>query len=866
MKRVLLVNPSPGREAVVRKVLGARGYITRSVADFQAGIAAISDVDSAGSDLVGIVVGWPDNVEADSAFHAFMNKLTEHTHSHIAVMLVAEAMSSQAIGWLKYRKRSALLLWSDYSEIPDALGRLLDPHRERRISRLEELADHHLRILFVDDSPTVRIAFRRLLMKHGFLVETAATAAEGYNKALEAPFDIAIIDYFMPEQNGTVLVSRLRDDPRTQHIMPAVITGTYSDTVINDSLAAGAMECIFKNEARDLFLARIASMARNIIDRKSIDNERRRLEGILRSVGDGVFGVDGKGQIQFVNPAAREILGFSTEDEMAGQKAYDLFHNRFEDGTQMPEHACFLSQCYQAGNQISGWQTTFWSRTGRLIPVECTVYPLEIQGQRHGSVVAFRDVSARKLLEEELRWQATHDSLTKLANRSHFEDELEQEVHRLKRSDQTSALLFVDLDRFKYINDTAGHIAGDRLLVEVARRLKGRLRMSDSLARIGGDEYAIILRNVRPEAVEQAANQFRQSLDDMPFAYGGKQYVISATIGLAIMDGHTVSPGEAMANADIACHLAKMDGRNRVHVFSSASDQKAAMDMELGWSARLKQALKEDHFELRYQPILPASRIDFERVPHEEGKLWRQHDPELAGEVSDYEVLLRLRDPEGKLIAPDAFLPTAERFNMMLDIDRWVIDEAFKALARLTGSGRSCRFSINLSEQSILERSTVAFIGERLKYHALDGEHVTFELAETRAMAHMESTRELLAGLRKLGCRFGLDDFGTGFVSFTHLRQLDVDYLKIDGTYLRAMNGDPINTAVLSAIAKIARALGKRTIAECVDSAKTVQALRNSGIDLYQGYFIGRPQESLDAPDSAGMPDNVTVLSRRQIP
>ncbi len=823
---------------------------------FQGAIAELSAAESRGSDLVGVVIGWPLN--PDAAFHCFVNTLADHRYAHLAVLLVAPEVSPAAIAWLKHRKRSALVLWSDHSEIPDAFSKLLDPYRHQRHSFLEELTDHHLRVLFVDDSPTVRIAFRRMLMKYGFIVETAASAIEGYRKALKMPFDLAIIDYFMPNQNGVALVRKLRMDPNTRRIVSAVITGTYSDEVINDALAAGASECIFKSEARELFLARIASLARGIVDRKSIDRERRRLEGILRSVGDGVYGVDARGYIQFINPAARDILDFRSEAELIGSRSYDLFHNRFEDGKPMDADSCFLSQCYQTGNQISGWQTTFWSRSGRAIPVECTVFPLEIDGQRRGSVVAFRDVSARKQLEEELRWQATHDSLTKLHNRSHFESELEQELHRLKRSDQISALLFVDLDRFKYINDTAGHTAGDRLLLEVAERLGGRLRISDSLARIGGDEYAVILRNVRADSIKLAADQFRRSLEEKPFHYGGKQYLISATVGVALMDRDTPSLGDVMANADIACHLAKNQGRNRVHVFSSETDQKSAMDLELGWSTRLRTALEEDLFSLWYQPILATDRIDYEQLPLEEGSLWRQHHPGLHGETAVYEVLLRLKDSEGNVIAPDAFLPTAGRFNMTVDIDRWVIAKALKTLGDLTAAGRSLCFALNLSEQSVEDPELIEFVAERLERHRLEGEQLTFEVAEAVAVANVEGTKRMVKELKKLGCRVGLDDFGTGFASFTHLKQIDVDYLKIDGTYMRSAGQDPINTAVLSAIAKIAHALGKETIAECVDSATVVQSLKNSGIDQLQGYFIARPQQSLEAPPGG----NVTPISR----
>jgi diguanylate cyclase (GGDEF)-like protein/PAS domain S-box-containing protein len=858
LKRILLVNPSASHRDGVVKLLRSKGYAVDLASSFEEGAARLREAESPGSDLVGLLLGWPN--ASDTGFQAFLNSVN-HRHDHLAVLLMCAEMSSNAVGWLKFRKRTALLLWSDFGEAPEALSKLLDPSRQRRPSYLEEMEDHHLRVLFVDDSPTVRIAFRRLLMKHGFLVDTAAGAVEGYRKALSQQFDLAIIDYFMPEQNGVALVQKLRSDKRTKHLVAAVITGTYSDTVIKDSLAAGAVECIFKNEARELFLARIASLARGIVDRKSIDNERRRLEGILCSVGDGVFGVNAQGVIQFVNPAALDILGYSSDDEMIGGKAYDLFHDRFEDGNPMPAESCFLSQCYESGNQVSGWRTTFWDRGGRAIPVECTIYPLEIDGHRKGSVVAFRDVSARKQLEEELRWQATHDSLTKLHNRSYFESEIEQEVHRLRRSDQASALLFVDLDRFKYINDTAGHAAGDRLLIEVAQRLNGRLRASDSLARIGGDEYAIILRNVRADSLDSAADQFRLSLEEEAFNHGGKQYLVSATIGVALIDRSSSSPGEVMANADIACHLAKNKGRNRIHIYSSESDEKASMDMELGWSHRLKEALTRNLFTLRFQPILPLNEIDFDAMPLEEGSLWRQNHPSLKGEVADYEVLLRLQDSEGKLIAPDAFLPTAERFNMMSEIDRWVVSRSLDTLAKLQGNGRRARFSINLSEQSLLDYELVPFVKQKLLEHGLAGKHVTFELAEARAVAHIDSAQRLVEELKQLGCRVGLDDFGTGFTSFSNLKQLDVDYLKIDGTYLRSMGSDPINAAVLSAIARIAHALGKTTIAECVEDARTVQALRNSGVDELQGFFIARPQEEL-AFEKDGAAGNVTPITR----
>lgn len=857
MKHVLLVNPSAEQKKGVISRFQQAGYHVATCETFQEALIALATAARGGPPIDGLVVGWPNG--ADAASQSFFNALADSRHLQRVVLVVADELASMAVAWLKQRRRSALLLWNDCAEIPDAMKKLLEPYRPQQVNYLDLLAEHHLRVLFVDDSPTVRVAFRRMLMKYGFLVSTASSALEGYRMALREPFDLAIVDYFMPAQNGVALVRKLRADPNTAHIVTAVITGTYSDTVINEALAAGASECIFKSEARELFLARIGSLARNIIDRKSIDREKRQLEGILHSVGDGVYGVDERGFIQFINPAARDILQFEAEDELVGRSAYEGFHNRFEDGEKMARESCFLSQCYRTGNQITGWQTTFWSRQGRAIPVECTVFPLEIGGRRKGSVVAFRDVSARKQLEEELRWQATHDDLTKLHNRSHFEHELEQELNRLRRVDGVSALLFVDLDRFKYINDTAGHSAGDQLLIEVAERLTERLRATDSLARMGGDEYAVILRNVRADSIHSAADNFRRSLAEMPFHYAGKQYSISATVGVALMDASTPSLSEVMANADIACHVAKNGGRNQVHVFSADADQKAAMDLELGWSARLRKALSEDEFELRFQPMLDASAVDFDALPSEEGRLWQENNPALTGSVASYEVLLRLRDSEGNMISPEAFLPTAERFNMMVDIDRWVIDNAFAQLAQLSQQGRLVRLSINLSEQFLLDEDCVPYIASRLSEHVLDANLLTFELTESRAISNLSRTVEVVAQLKAMGCRIGLDDFGTGFASFTHLKRLDVDYLKVDGSYMKSMSQDPINAAVLAAIAKIAHALGKRTVAECVESAREAGALKGSGIDMLQGYFVARPQTALHVPIRR---DNVTSITK----
>ncbi|MCU7813324.1 MAG: diguanylate cyclase, partial [Candidatus Thiodiazotropha sp. (ex Notomyrtea botanica)] len=519
--------------------------------------------------------------------------LENQAYASLPVLTFAHEPESVMAAWAERRPNTGFLLWEDYKRTTDVLAGLLVEASNRQHKLTGSIPTvQPIRVLIVDDSSTVRVKYRRLLMANGYHTETAASVDEGFEKALESPFDIAIVDYFMPDSTGDILCQRLRDHVATASITTAIITGTYLDKAIKESLEAGAVECMFKNESDDLFLTRIDAMSRHIRAHQSIEKERKRLGGILKSVGDGVYGVDSEGYISFINPACRNILGYEPEERLIGKSAWALFHYADADGNPIDDAQCVLLQTYAGGEAIQARETVFWHKSGAQIPVECTVYPLTIEEKREGSVVAFRDISERKLLEEELRWQAGHDALTKLFNRRYFEEQLTQEADRLKRSNETSALLYIDLDRFKYINDTAGHAAGDQLLVEIAQKMTQRLRKTDLLARIGGDEFALILRNVHKESVHQVADDYRDMLDHYMFVYNEKQYKVNGTIGIALIDRDSESADEILANADIACHIAKGEGRNRTHLFVPESDSKQVMDLDLGWSSRLHDALE----------------------------------------------------------------------------------------------------------------------------------------------------------------------------------------------------------------------------------------------------------------------------------
>ncbi len=811
---VIVVEASPTRQHVLRRVLQKR---FKRIVTCRTPVAAIEQLRSKehpqpAALLLGLEVAPQPYTDELLAL------LQNRTHENLAVLLLAHSAEAHIVKWVSNRMRSAVVLWEDFTDCAECLNKLLAP---TEIAPPPEPGGEPIRVLLVDDSRTVRINYQRLLHKQGYHVELAASAAAAFELAQSKPFDVAIIDYFMPGENGDMLCQRLRSDPRTAHITPAILTGTYNDQVIQDCLKAGAVECMFKNEAQELFITRLEAMSRAVRSRIAVEAERSRLAGILASVGDGVYGLGRDGRITFSNPAARRILGYGNNDLLIGQPVAQLLHGVPDASPAGPSGR--LHRACTEGETLLGWETQFRHQNGGAVPVECTVYPLHIDGRLEGAVIAFRDISERRAFEQELLWQANHDPLTKLYNRRHFERQLEDEVQRCRRGG-TSALLYLDLDRFKYINDTAGHAAGDQLLVEISQQMRERLRESDLLARLGGDEFALILRNIADPQVLQAAESFRELLEGHSFVYGGSQYRVYGSIGVALIDDKTLSAGEVLANADIACHLAKNKGRNQTHVYEPGSDAKRAMNVDLGWSTRLQQALVGNRFVLHYQPIVPLQRNGADEV-----------------NILRCEALIRLADLDTGVISPNAFLPTAERFGLMPQIDLWVVRNAIEQLAVMTRDGRRASLAVNLSGHTLDDPRLVPEVKRLLREHEVDPRSLSFEITETNAIANLDAAQRVIGDLREHGCRFALDDFGSGFSSFHHLKHLPVDVVKIDGQFVRDMARDPADRAIVMSINDIAHSFGKRTVAEFVETREILEMVRDCGVDYAQGYYISAP-------------------------
>ncbi|MFC1588688.1 EAL domain-containing protein [Pseudomonadota bacterium] len=837
-QRILIVEESATLRYILSKLVEKQGFELVIAESFH---SAIELLQSASHNLHGAIIGLP-NYKHQAESSQLLVMFDREPYSELPVIVLSNDADPDVLNWTSTRKNSAMVPWENYQEVVASLQAMLDSKDEpRKEQHCTSLTTEPTRVLFVDDSKSIVVYYSRILIRNGYEVATAHSVQQAYELALENEFDIAIVDYFMPDENGYVLCQKLRDDPRTEKIRTAVITGTYLDSVIRDCLTAGAIECFFKNEAEELFLARVSAMSRFIEIQRSIEKQRESLAAILESVGEGVYGVDNDGKVTFANPATHTLLGLDELDSPIGKDACEVFHFQ-EDEFSIEDDQ--LRKAYENKEVLRSWETRFQHQSGKVIPVECTLYPLNIDGRQEGSVVAFRDISNQKMLEERLRWQATHDHLTEIYNRRYLETQLEEEIRHVQRSGIGSAIVYLDLDRFKYVNDTVGHDAGDKLLKEISSTLVKQLRRNDIVARIGGDEFAIILKNVDESLAMSLADGCREALSFLRVPHEEKSYHVQASIGIAMIEGVLTTAGDVLANSDIACHIAKRLGRNQTHLYDKNDDERNIMGSELGWSTRLREALHNDDFTLYFQPILDLHDVDLSDLPIQNGLLWQQYLKMNKSKYS-YEVLIRMRAENGELYSPDSFIPTAERFNMMIDIDMWVIENALKSLVAIAQPQGKVNLSINLSGNTLDDDEAAEKIKALIKKYDVSPEVLVFEITETMAIANMNQANRFVKALTEIGCRFSLDDFGSGFCSFAQLKSLPSHYVKIDGQFVKNMARGSIDRAIVTAMNDVAHSLSRATVAEYVESPEVMRILKVCGIDRVQGNYISPPLELL---------------------
>jgi diguanylate cyclase (GGDEF)-like protein len=415
---------------------------------------------------------------------------------------------------------------------------------------------------------------------------------------------------------------------------------------------------------------------------------------------------------------------------------------------------------------------------------------------------------------------AMHDSLTGLYNRHRFVTELQDEIEAIARRGHRSAVLFIDLDQFKYVNDTCGHPAGDELLKLAAACIGNAVRSTDIVARFGGDEFTVLLKNVTRAQVQTVGAEILEQMRALMHRQDGKAFSLQCSIGVAEIEARK-DPHELLAQADLACHVAKSKGRNRLEFYELAARESRQMTKDIDWVKSIREALETDRFTLYYQPLVHVA----------------------SGIADHYETLLRLQLPEDRIVLPHLFLPAAARFGLLPDIDHWVVDRALATLADLRESRPGLRFSINLSA-SALDDAFTGYVRGKLEHYRLPGDSVIFEVTEQEAVRFALQAAKQMQALRALGCQFAVDDFGTGYSSFAYLKKLPVDFLKIDGSFVRDLERDPVDQTMVRLIGEVAKAAGLKTVAEYVQSGAAMSLLAEYGIDYAQGFYLGRPDET----------------------
>ncbi len=836
MPGLLVIEQSSTLSNLLVRTLSAGGYPATEVShDFGRALTLLEQSADGDTPYDAIILGVPPR--GANVIKPVLKFLQDDGARSLPLLLVTHDRHPLLERWSAKRGGTESIAWQSFSKIPGALGKLLPEGLSTEPTAVA--AARPVRVLFVDDSHSARYAYRQLLETNGFPVEVAATVAEAQEKAAEQDFDLIIVDYYLPDGTGDALCRHLRASERNRRATLAIITGGYRESIIKKCLDAGAIECMFKNEAKELFVTRVTSLARAIETRLSIEAERRRLDGILASVGDGVYGVDAGGRLTFINPAGVDLLGHGSATEMVGELATDALHYPEEDESDEPA-AERLVDYYGSGESLSAHETMFRHASGKPVPVECTAFPLSIQSQRMGTVVVFRDISERKSAEQ-LRWEVSHDPLTGLSNRRHFSQLLDKGLKRLEDAGGYDALLYVDLDRFRDVVEALGPSESDRLLAEIGSRLTARLREPDHLARLEGDRFALLLCEIQLANLFTIADDFRNVLAEVRYDFHGASRPVTGSIGVVILTRHTPSAEYALEHARVACENAKKKGRNQTHIYISEDDGRTVRELESGWEERFKEAVRKDRFVFLAQPIIPGECLPTTvEVDLSDPAIPRLTRADGRDELI-FELLLRMVSNDGQWISPSVFVPLAERVNMVQEIDLWVVRKALARLEQLAHSEYNVCLTINISNVTLQDPEVLPLIRDAIESYRIEPSRLIFEVTETAEIASLHNARKFMVELKKLGCRFALDDFGTGFSSFSHLKHLPVHFIKIDGLFVQAMVSNAVDRTMVSSMIDMAHALGLGTIAEHVNSASTLEAVHQAGIDYVQGNFLGEP-------------------------
>ncbi len=549
---------------------------------------------------------------------------------------------------------------------------------------------------------------------------------------------------------------------------------------------------------------------------EQVHQRQQRIETILNNAAEGIITFDSDGMIESFNNAAEKLFGYS-RSEMIGNYITTIIP---EISKNEVYNFIQLLLTKNRGNVTRDIELLAKHKDETRFPLSIKISDMEL-GNKTLYIAMIDDISERKAILENLKHLAEHDSLTGLYNRQFFMEELSRAIAIAHRENSYhSACIYMDLDNFKYINDTLGHMAGDRLLIEISNLISQRTRKSDLLARLGGDEFAMYFYNVTKKQILAIAEEYRQAISNFKFIQDGMTYTAACSLGIAILTPEISDKEELLAHADIACHVAKRNGRNNVHLYELADKERIDnIHTDMGWSQKIKDAIDQDTFVFATQQVRNIA----------------------TNEIHAHEVLLRMREQDGNLIMPSGFLGSAERFGLVVEVDNWVINHACSLLKKFKMNDPSARFTINLSAKSIGKAEVLEAIQAAIQTYKLQPEDIVFEVTEDVAISDFPNAIQFLNKVRALGCKTALDDFGAGYSSFSYLKEFPVDYVKIDGSFILNIEHDKLNQALVKAMNDVCHTLNKKTIAEFVENDAALKLLTEIGVDYAQGFIIERP-------------------------
>jgi diguanylate cyclase (GGDEF)-like protein/PAS domain S-box-containing protein len=698
-----------------------------------------------------------------------------------------------------------------------------------------------LHLLLVEDNDDDAQLLLVKLRRAGYEpVYTRVDSEVGMREALqERDWQIVISDYAMPGFTGLKALGILREhDNNTPFIL---VSGTVGEEIAVEAMRTGANDYIMKDNLARLVPAieRELRETRERSDRhraeEALYQERERALITLHSIGDGVITTDAEGRVDYMNPVAENVTGWSY-GEAQGYPLTEVLPLINEATRQPMKSPADIS--LNSGRVVNiTEQSILINRNGQEFHIEDSAAPIfDRDNSIIGAVLVFHDITRERRMAHQMTWQATHDSLTGLANRNEFADRLANLLAGMAGSSHYEhALLYLDLDQFKVVNDTCGHAAGDELLKQLSRLLRTSVPANSALARLGGDEFGVLLENVNLDQAREIANRLLNVIGGFTFQWEEQRFDVGVSIGLVPILHETQNASFILSAADVACYVAKDAGRNRVHVYEESDIDLGERHSEMHWVSRIKLALEENRFILYRQSITSLQEDD---------------------STEHYELLLRMHDEDGDIVPPGAFIPAAERYNLMNAVDRWVIDAAFKHISEIQQKGDEGIYSLNLSGNSLNDDELPGYIQQKIGEYRIKTGQLCFEITETAAVFNLEKASRIIRSLKKLGCRFALDDFGSGLSSFSYLKNLPVDFLKIDGSFVKDMNTDPMNRAIVEAINQVGHTLSIRTIAEFVENQDIVNLLRDIGVDFAQGYHFCKPEPLAGA-------DNIVPLHRK---